>query len=283
MARPEKREPSSESVEAKLNYLVDTGEKPVTYSDASGGNKNTGHTGQYEEHEVTIRNGRPLVGRLSLEREGLIFINHETQVRDFYDENQVKSVYYPEIEQLVKDVTGAYRVVVFDHTLRAADDAIREQKQVGGPVRRVHNDYTEWSGPQRVRDLLPANEAEELLEHRFAVVQVWRPVRHPVQSAPLAIADARSLSVTNFVPAERRYPDRVGEIYHITFNPDNVWYYFPKMQPSEALVFKTYDSAKDGRARWTAHAAFDDPTSPAEAPPRESIEMRTLAFFAPGN
>jgi hypothetical protein len=113
------------------------------------------------------------------------------------------------------------------------------------------------------------------------VIQVWRPIRHAVQSAPLAIADARSLSVKNLVAAERRYPDRVGEIYHITFNPDNVWYYFPQMQRNEALVFKTFDSAKDGRARWTAHAAFDDPTSSPDAAPRESIEMRTLAFFAP--
>jgi hypothetical protein len=283
MARPERQgqEQPLHSIQADLNYLVDTGDKPVTYSDALGGNKNTGHTGQYEPHKVTIHNGRPLIDRFSLDREGLIFITHQTKVRDFYDENEVKSVYYPEIEQLVKDTTGANRVVVFDHTLRAADDAIREEKQVGGPVRRVHNDYTEWSGPQRVRDLLPADEAEELLKHRFAVIQVWRPIRHPVQSAPLAIADARSLSKKNLVATERRYPDRVGEIYHITFNPDNVWYYFPQMQRSEALVFKTFDSTKDGRARWTAHAAFDDPTSPPDAPPRESIEMRTLAFFAP--
>jgi hypothetical protein len=281
MARPERHEQPLQAIQADLNYLVDTADKPVTYSDALGGNKNTGHTGRYETHKVTIQNGRPLIDRFSLDREGLIFITHQTNVRDFYDENEVKSVYYPEIEQLVKDVTGANRVVVFDHTLRAADEALREEKQVGGPVRRVHNDYTEWSGPQRVRDLLPANEADELLKHRFAVIQVWRPIRHPVQSAPLAIADARSLSVKNLVATERRYPDRVGEIYHITFNPDNVWYYFPQMQRNEALVFKTFDSAKDGRARWTAHAAFDDPTSPPDAPPRESIEMRTLAFFAP--
>jgi hypothetical protein len=268
-------------VEASLNYLVDTGIKPVTYSNAPGGNKQTDHTGQYEAHAVIIRNGRTVVDRFSLEREGFSFINHETKVRDFYDENEVKTVYYAEIEQLVKDATGASKVLVFDHTLRAADEVTREEKQIGAPVRRVHNDYTEWSGPQRVRDLLPPGEAAELLKHRFAVIQVWRPIRNPVQSAPLAIADGRSLSNENLIATERRYPDRVGEIYHITFNPDHRWYYFPKMQRNEALIFKTYDSEKDGRARWTAHAAFDDPTSPPDAPPRESIEMRTLAFFAP--
>jgi cation transport regulator ChaB len=146
------------------------------------------------------------------------------------------------------------------------------------PVRRVHNDYTERSGPQRVRDLLPA-EAEELLKHRFAVIQTWRPIRNPVMTAPLAIADARTLPMNDMILTERRYPDRVGEIYHIAYNPAHRWYYFPNMRRNEALVFKTYDSAKDGRARWTAHAAFDDPTSPPDAPQRESIEIRALAFF----
>jgi len=279
MLRAEIREQPLDFVEASLNYLVDTGEKPVTYSNASGGNKDTGHTGQYEAHTVRIQNGRAMIGPFSLDREGFIFINHKTKVQNFYDEDEIKSVYYPEIEQLVKGVTGASRIVVFDHTLRAADDATREEKQVGAPVRRVHNDYTEWSGPQRVRDLLPQEEAEELLKGRFAVIQVWRPIRNPVRATPLAIADARSLESKNLIPTERRYPERVGEIYHITFNSDHRWFYFPEMQRNEALVFKCYDSQKDGRARWTAHAAFEDPTSPADAPPRESIEMRTLAFF----
>ena len=267
-------------MKASLTYLVDTGEKPVSHSAAPGATP-TQHTGRYEERAVTIHNGRPVCDRLSLDREGFILINHETKVSDFYDEEQVRSVYYPEMERLVRELTGASRVLIFDHTLRAEDDATREEKKVREPVRRVHNDYTEWSGPQRVRDLCPAGEAEALLQNRFAVIQVWRPIRKPVQTAPLAIADARSLEPKDLIPTERRYPDRVGEIYHITFNPDHRWVYFPNMQRSEAVVFKTYDSAKDGRARWTAHASFDDPASPPDAPRRESIEVRTLAFFPP--
>ena len=202
-------------------------------------------------------------------------------MKDFYNEEELRSVYYPEMEQLVKDLTGASRVLVFDHTLRAEDDETREEKKVREPVRRVHNDYTEWSGPQRVRDLLPPDEAEKLLQHRFAVIQVWRPIRKPVQTAPLAIADAMSIAPKDLIPTERRYPDRVGETYHITFNPSHRWFYFPEMQRNEALVFKCYDSEKDGRARFSAHAAFEDPNSPTDAPPRESIEIRTLAFFPP--
>jgi hypothetical protein len=129
-----------------------------------------------------------------------------------------------------------------------------------------------------VRDLLP-DEADELLKRRFAIIQVWRPIRRPVESFPLAIADARSMSPDDFVISERRYPDRVGQTYAITYNPGHRWYYFPNMRREEALVFKVFDSETDGRARWTAHTAFDDPTSPPNARPRESIEIRTLAFF----
>ena len=280
MARPGKQQESFDFVQASLTYLVDTGEKPVSHSNAPG-TPPLQHTGRYEERTVTIHNGRLILDRLSLDREGFVFISHETKVRDFYDEEEVRSVYYPEMERLVQGLTGAAKVLLFDHTLRAQDDATREEKKVREPVRRVHNDYTEWSGPQRVRDLLPPDEAEAMLRHRFAVVQVWRPIRKPVQSAPLAIADARSLKPMDLIGTERRYPDRVGEIYHITFNPDHRWFYFPNMERNEALVFKTYDSVKDGRARFTAHAAFDDPASPPDAPARESIEVRTLAFFPP--
>jgi len=182
------------------------------------------------------------------------------------------------MEALVKTESGASRVVVFDHTLRTADDEQREARKIREVVRRVHNDYTEWSGPQRVRDLLP-DEADDLLQRRFAIVQVWRPIRHPVESFPLAICDARSISPDDFLVSERRYPNRIGQTYAITFNPEHRWYYLPRMRREEALVFKVYDSAKDGRARWSAHTAFEDPTSPPNARPRESIEIRTLAFF----
>src|SRR5262249_23395387 len=135
-----------------------------------------------------------------------------------------------------------------------------------------------WSGPQRVRDLLP-EEAADLLRRRFAIIQVWRPIRYPVETFPLAICDARSLSPENLVVSERRYPHRVGQTYAITYNPEHRWYWFPRMRRDEALVFKVYDSLTDGRARWTAHTAFPDPTSPHDARPRESFEFRPFAFF----
>ncbi len=276
MSRAERVEKTA-GVEALINYSVDIGVKPASYGGIDTFEADKKRTGKYQEHKVTIRDGRVIAKELSLDREGFIFVQHDTKMRDFYDEAEIRAVYYPEIEQLVKQTSGAKRVLVFDHTLRSADSAMREAKQISGPVRNAHNDYTEWSGPQRVRDLLP-DEADELLTRRFAVVQVWRPIRHPVEREPLAIADA-SIGTKELFPSSRVYPDRAGEVYHCAYNPEHRWYYFPKMHRDEAIVFKTFDSAKDGRARWTAHSAFDDPTSPPDAPPRESIEMRTLAFF----
>jgi hypothetical protein len=228
---------------------------------------------------MTIRNGRPLADEFDLEVTGFEFVKHETRVRDFFDAEELKSVYYPEVEALVKKVSGASRVIVFDHTLRSGDEAERETKLVREPVFNVHNDYTEWSGPQRVRELLP-DEAEDLLRRRFAIIQVWRAIDQPIQANPLAIADARSLAPRDLIRAERRYPHRVGETYRIGYNPDHRWFYFPQMRRDEALVFKVFDSAKDGRARFTAHSSFVDPTTPPGAPPRQSIEARTLAFFS---
>jgi hypothetical protein len=271
------RTTAPDAVEATLNYIVDDGTKLFTET-AGPGATDLRSGGKPDPRCITIRNGRLCAASFALDRDGFRFLRHDTSVADFFDEDEVRRAYYAEMEALVKAESGASRVVVFDHTLRTADDAQREAKKIREVVFRVHNDYTEWSGPQRVRDLL-AQEAEALLRRRFAIIQVWRPIRHPVESFPLAICDARSLSPRDLVVSERRYPDRVGQTYALTYNPSHVWYWFPRMRRDEALVFKTYESLADGRARWTAHAAFEDPTSSPDARPRESIEIRTLAFF----
>ena len=270
---------SDTAITAELAYAIDTGAKPVNETFGPG-NIHRRTTGAKERRAVEIRNGRPLAGGFSLDENGFEFVRHPTRVADFFDPGELKTVYYPEIEQLIKDVSGAARVVVFDHTLRSGDEAEREARLVREPVLSVHNDYTEWSGPQRVRELLP-DEAGELLAHRFAIIQVWRAINRPIQANPLAIADAQSLAPADLIAAERRYPHRVGETYQVRYNPAHRWFYFPEMRRDEALVFKVYDSQQDGRARFTAHTSFVDPTSPADAPPRQSIEARTLAFFPP--
>lgn len=277
MADPARQQPPHESVDAALRYLVKTGQKPRTYI-AQAGKGSTEREAEFKEHAMTIRNGRLGDGERTLDREGFVFTPHDTKVESFFDADEVKAVYDAEAAELVKRFSGASRVHVFDHTLRVASDETRTEKKLREPVRVVHNDYTEKSGPQRVRDLLP-DEADDLLQRRFAVVQVWRPIRKPVQDLPLAICDAQSIAAGDFVPTDLVYKDRIGEVLQIAHNPDHRWFYFPEMARNEALVFKCYDSMTDGRSRFSAHSAFDDPTSPPGAPPRESIETRTLAFF----
>jgi hypothetical protein len=271
--------PVAGGVTADLTYAIDTGEKPVNETFGPG-NIRRRNTGAKERRAVLIRDGRPLAAEFSLDRNGFAFVAHPTAVADFFDANELKRVYYPEIERLVQTVSGAGRVVVFDHTLRSGDEAEREARLVREPVLSVHNDYTEWSGPQRLREVLP-EEADELAKHRFAIVQVWRAINRQILANPLAIADSRTLAPEDLIAAERRYPHRVGETYQVRYNPAHGWFYFPAMRRDEALVFKVYDSARDGRARFTAHTSFIDPTTPADAPPRQSIEVRTFAFFGP--
>ena len=266
-----------DQIEATLNYIVDDGNKVFTIV-ASPGGTDTRSGGTPDPRRVTIHNGRPQAKNFALDRHGFRFVRHDTKVSEFYDEDEIRRVYYPEMETLIKAESGARRVVVFDHTLRTADDELRESKKIREVVRRVHNDYTEWSAPQRVRDILP-DDADDLLQRRFAIIQVWRPINHPVETYPLAMADAQTLSPKDMIISERRAPGRIGQTYAIRYNPAHKWYWFPRMRREEAYVFKVFDSIKDGRARWTAHTSFEDPTTPAHARPRESIEIRTMAFF----
>jgi hypothetical protein len=272
-------EQAAERVTAVMNYLAGTDRKPVSYmyQPPAGTPVRSWHIAR---HPTEIRNARPLARRLSLDREGFILISQGSSVRNFYDDDEVRRVYYPEVERLVKEASGAARVFAFDHNVRCGPKAKRGEKGIREPVKYAHNDYTLKSGPQRVRDLLPG-EADALLNNRFAVINVWRPIRGPVEEMPLAVCDARTIAPQDLVATDLKYPDRTGEVHSLAYNPAQRWFYFPRMQADEAILLKCYDSADDGRARFTAHGAFEDPATPPGAPARESIEVRTLAFFAP--
>jgi len=263
-------------MQAEITYTRDTGEKLVNETFGPN-NIRRRTTGAEEPHRMEIADGRRAVD-LSLDTSGFMLVEHRTQVRDFFDPGELKRVYYPEVVALVQRISGAKRVVVFDHTLRSGDEGEREAKLIREPVLSAHNDYTEWSGPNRVREVMGA-EADQLLERRFAVIQVWRAIAEPIVSNPLAMADARSVAPDDLLIAERRYPNRVGQTYRLKYNARHRWFYFPQMRRDEAIVFKVFDSEKNGRARFTPHTSFDDPSTPAGAAPRQSIEARTLAFF----
>ena len=263
--------------EAEIPYTADTGEKLVNETFGPN-NIRRRSSGTIEWHRVAIRNARPLARELTLEYNGFTLVSQETAVRDFFEPGAIETVYYPEVAELIARLSGAARVHVFDHTLRSGDENEREAKLIREPVLWAHNDYTEWSAPQRLRDLFP-EEAETLLARRYAIIQVWRAINRPIQSNPLAIADTASVAFEDLLIAERRYPGRVGQTYRLRYNPAHRWFYFPEMKREEALVFKVFDSEKDGRARFTAHTSFNDPQTPTGAPPRQSIEARAFAFY----
>ena len=227
-------------VEADMNYLAPMADRPRNYTfepPAGVPRSNTNH----EAHKVAIHDARPVAGAVSLDANGFALVNHRSAVRDFFDDEEVRRVYYPEVERVLKQVTGAYRVHIFDHTMRRRVDGAQDRSDAPRqPVQRVHIDHTARSGPQRVRDLLP-DEADELLKGRVQVINLWRPIKGPLQDSPLAVCDATTIRADDLVPSDLVYPHRVGETYSVRYNPAHQWFYVPRMQPDEALLLKCSD------------------------------------------
>ncbi len=261
------------NVTATLHYLQRTNQRPVRYV----GERPPGAdawNGIDDPRDVLIEDARGREAEFTLDRNGFALVRSPTQVRDFYSPEEVKAVYYPEVERLLHDTLGVSRVFVFDHTVRNA--TIQGARE---PVRRVHNDHTVNSAPRRVRDHLGA-DAEELLRHRFGIVNVWRPIRGPVLDSPLALCDARTFTDADLIASDLVYPHVRGETSSVAFRPGHHWYYFSEMQTDEVLLIRVHDSADDGRARLSFHTSFENPAAQG-APPRESIEVRSLVFFPP--
>lgn len=266
---------------AELNYLAPTDGKPRTYAfDPPPGEPKS--TALPEPHQVPVFDGRSISDSFSLDREGFALVRHPTAVRDFYNDEEIRKVYYPAAESFIRATLRADRVVIFDHTVRRRVDGAADIRGAGPrqPATRIHVDQTDASGANRVREHLPA-EADELLKGRVQVVNLWRPIRGPLRDSPLALCDAASVAADDLDASDLIYPNRRGETYSVKFNSDHRWFYFPEMTADQALLLKCYDLATDGRARFAPHTAFVDPTTPKDAPPRESIELRTLVFHRP--
>ena len=266
-------------VRAELNYLAPGVERPASYTFEPPPGV-PWNTGELVPERVLIQDGRALaaLGELSLDRSGFTSLSHRSALADFSDEAAIRSVYYLESEQLLRDATGAEKVVVFDHTLRDSAQGSRTDRSLREPVRRVHNDQTFVSAPRRVRDHLPADEAAERLGHRFAIINLWRPLA-TVEQLPLAMCDARSIAPEDRVPSDLIYPDKVGETYSFRYSRAHRWYWFPRLRSDEPVLLKIYDSLTDGTARLTAHSAFVHPDTAPDAAPRRSIELRALVFW----
>ncbi|KAI1172868.1 hypothetical protein F4777DRAFT_486916 [Nemania sp. FL0916] len=278
---------SPSEVEAVLHYFKDNedGSPPApTY---------VGKPETYERpvdtHRGKITNIAGRESEFSLDKQGFQIHHHVAQEKDFLDDAHIKAVYYPETEQLLKDVTGASKVFIFDHTIRRQPQDNRGPSTAGqetpkqqatnlrGPVQRVHIDQSYTASLSRVPHHLPAEEAVELLKGRVQIINVWRPIK-TVERDPLAVADAHSVAEEDLVPIGLIYPNRKGETLAVRHSPAHRWYYKKGLTPQEVLLIKCFDSKTDGRARRIPHTAFVDPSSHSDAPSRESIEARCLVF-----
>jgi hypothetical protein len=269
-------------IRADLNYLAATGEKPVTYAYPPPPGV-PWSSAEADEHATIIHNLRPAASELLLDDVGFQLLAHRSAVKNFWDEEEIKRVYYPESIGFLKRVTGAAEVRIFDHTLRRRVPGENDRSTQPGvprqPANRVHVDQTAASGVSRFRLEYP-DEADALLRRRIAIVNLWRPITSPVLDAPLAMCDARSVTPKDLVASELFYRDRRGETYNLTYNPTQRWFYAPEMRADEVLLLKCFDSRDDGAvSRFAPHTAFTDPTAPPDAPPRESIELRTFLIF----
>jgi hypothetical protein len=264
-------------VEARVSYIEPGGRKPFAYEyDPPAGAPR--RSAPFREQVVRIRNARSLERAPSLDGQGFELRPHATRTADFYDAEEVRRVYYPELEALVRAATGATYVVIFDHTVRGNAAGERGGVAIREPVSRVHNDYTPASALRRARDVTPRERTATLL-NRFVQVNVWRPIRGPLQTRPLGLIDATTLRSGDLVACDLIYRERLGEIYYAAHQPGHAWYYYPDMSRDEVLLLKGFDSDAS-RVRFAPHASFDHPHTPADTPPRESIEARAFAFFA---
>tara|TARA_B100001093_G_scaffold517500_1_gene599215 strand:- start:1224 stop:2060 length:837 start_codon:yes stop_codon:yes gene_type:complete len=266
------------TLNASIKFLRDFDSKPRVIIPEEGHGL-VERSGDFEERLTLLTDGRDVAEEFTLDQNGFSFHQFKTEMEDFLDDTQVREIYYSEVQSFIKSITGAIRVHAFDHTVRIEDESKRDLQSVRAPVEVAHNDYTEKSGPQRLRDLFEKEEAEDWLQQRYAVINVWRSINEPVITKPLALSDASTMQPGDFIETDLVYADRLGEILQVKYSAEQRWYYFSGMTRDEALLIKCFDSAIDGRARFTAHTAFTNPNVQENTPPRESIEVRTLVAF----
>ncbi|TFK33594.1 hypothetical protein BDQ12DRAFT_657770 [Crucibulum laeve] len=232
--------------------------------------------------DVLIENVRGKEESVTLDTAGFQFFNSPAKHTSFTDDAEIEREYYPESIELIKKLTSASRVVLFDHTVRRRQPGVdgRDPK-LRQPAATAHIDQSTAASIARVHRHLPPSDVPSLLKRRFQIVNLWRPISHIALDWPLALCDYRSVDNKNdILPIALIYPDREGEIMGVKYNPDHKWKYLRGMTPDEVVLIKCFDSIQDGSvAVFTPHTAFQDPSTPPDAPLRESIELRALVFY----
>jgi hypothetical protein len=275
---------ASAKVRAPLSYLRESNVKPFSYAHEPPAGV-PWESGEYDEFWADIHDARQAGNAFSMDVEGFLLVNAPTQLTDFTDAEQIRRVYFEEAKAIALQVTGAKQAFVFDHLVRRRESdrapltfGKRGADGLAAANGRIHNDYSEASGLKRL-GLVLQDPGILARIRRYSIFNIWRSINGPVLDTPLAVCDARSVSPADLVCSEVRYPRRTGEIYAVKHAPRHRWWYYPEMDRHEALVFKQFDSITEGVARFVPHAAFDLPHIPADAPLRESIELRCLVVY----
>ena len=226
------------------------------------------------DHDVAIQDARGQESSFHLDKQAFAVLKghpHNPAI-NWDDDESVKKEYYPEVERLLlENIPGSpNRVLLFDHTIRRSDPNAHR-----APVTRAHIDQTGKSAKTRVEHHLP-EEAEKLLQGRYRIINVWRPLNGAVESSPLAFADSATVPDSDMIGVEHRYPTRTGETAAVKYNGNHQWYYWSGIGNDERIFLQCFDSANPSNR--VPHSAFVDPRSTEASKPRESIEVRALVF-----
>lgn len=259
-------------VRTTINYQARNPDEPPYMYTYDPGNGKPKTNCVDETTEVVIHDLRGDVESKSLDGNGFQFMKVPSQEKEFVDDAKIREVYYPEVEELIKKASGGKRTYVFDHTVRR--DGVAGSR---GPAKRAHVDQTTEAAITRVRRHL-GDDADRLLQSRVRIINAWRPIANPIAHWPLACCDYTTVDPANdLLNTKHIYPDRVGSNFGLASNPNHKWYFLSDLTPDEVILIKCYDSKEDV-ARLTPHTAFEDVSSPGEAPKRQSIEVRCLVF-----
>lgn len=270
------------AVSAAINYLGEIAEPPyMYYVPPPDGQPFTNLVD--DAREVRIADASSALGRFTIEDDGFQFVSHGHDFDDFYDDARIRAEYFPVVEQFFRDMLGVEAVQVYDYSVRRPDhgearpDGIPVAGYFRRPIRRAHGDFAPVSG-ERFGTRFAGEMGMDTSGRRYRSFNLWRPIRGPLTDAPLALCHPGSVAEDDLVSMQQFLGERDNFISALRYNPAHRWLYQPAMQRHQGIVFSSYDSTKPCSRGVVTHSAFDDPTSPEDGLPRESIEIRVIAI-----
>ncbi|KAG9230911.1 hypothetical protein BJ875DRAFT_407957 [Amylocarpus encephaloides] len=243
---------------------------------------------KWEEKTVTVRNARDQIEQFTLDKNGFCFVNDDELSLELIHalrvgkKEVVRELYYPKVERLMKTLTGASRVIIFDHTVRKRDPSMNKEDNPNGkeqPATVVHCDQSAKGALRRVKQNISENDdINEIVDAGVQMINVWRPLIGPIVDWPLAMMDYRSLSSSDVHPCDlwRHQFEEKGQTVTFTHNENQKWYYLDRHRTNEVSLIKIWDSRREGIANMCAHVAFEHPDTPCDTTPRESVEVRCI-------